>query len=360
MKHLLTGVISLGLGLASLSGIASAQTPAGISTNADGSYVSSRAGTAPAADGDGGTVIYGDITTGPGTHVIGAPTVSTEPAPVVEPIDAAPADVPDDAYVPADAGYAPEDTAVSDGSGAVATDTDADADNIADALEWDLGLDPGNADTDGDGVADGDEISIYTTDPLAWDTDGDGISDGEELFGIRTDPLVWNEQATQPAAQPGQTLAQEAAVPAESAEFEQEAAASTTEPVSMPQGTTQNVTAVDGDAATLGNGGASAAPGTVTRPGGTTTQGPSGSNVVSDAPSNVTITGDTDVIVPLDESSNADLAPDPGTGNSCGAYGNWYDAQIAYENAGATAADPAMVQAMDPDYDGIACEEGMA
>ena len=33
------------------------------------------------------------------------------------------------------------------------------------------------------------------------------------------------------------------------------------------------------------------------------------------------------------------------------AYADWYDAQVAYENAGATAADPAMVQAMDPDYD---------
>jgi hypothetical protein len=25
------------------------------------------------------------------------------------------------------------------------------------------------------------------------DTDGDGILDGEELFGIQTDPLVWDE-----------------------------------------------------------------------------------------------------------------------------------------------------------------------
>ncbi|MDQ2652712.1 MAG: hypothetical protein M3Z20_06660 [Chloroflexota bacterium] len=356
MKRILTGAISLGLGLASLSGIASAQTPAGISTNADGSYVSSRAGIHPAADGDGGTVIYGDITTGPGNHVIGVPTVSTEPAPVAEPVDSAPADVPADSYVPADAGYVPEDTAVSDGSGAVASDTDADADNIADALEWDLGLDPGNADTDGDGVADGDEISIYSTDPVTWDTDGDGLSDGEELFGVRTDPLVWDE----PAAQPDLTLAQEAIDSPDAAEFEQESLAPTTEPVSLPQGTTQNVTAVDGDAATLGSGGASASPGTVTRGGGGATLGPNGSYVVSDAPSNVTITGDTGVIAPLNESSNASLAPDAGAAYSCGGYGEWYDAQVAYENAGATAADPAMVQAMDPDYDGIACEEGMA
>lgn len=356
MKHFLALGLSLGLGLASLSGIASAQTPSTLTTNADGANVSSRAGVNPTADGGGGTVIYGDITTGPGNHVIGLPTVNTVAAPVANPVDAAPTDVPEASYVPADAGYAPEDTTVSDGSGAIASETDADADNIADALEWDLGLDPGNADTDGDGVADGDEISIYSTDPLNWDSDGDGISDGEELFGSRTDPLVWNE----PNALPDQSLAQEAAESPAVAEFEQEAPAATPDTVSLPQGTTQNVTAVDGDAAIRGNGGASASPGTVTRGGGTTTLGPNGSYVVSDAPSNVTITGDTDVIAPLDESSNANPAPDAGAAYSCGAYGDWYDAQVAYENAGATAADPAMVQAMDPDYDGIACEEGMA
>jgi hypothetical protein len=36
-------------------------------------------------------------------------------------------------------------------------------------------------DTDGDGILDDDEISIYGTDPENVDTDGDGINDGEEL-----------------------------------------------------------------------------------------------------------------------------------------------------------------------------------
>jgi len=44
----------------------------------------------------------------------------------------------------------------------------------------------------------------------------------------------------------------------------------------------------------------------------------------------------------------------------CGQYATWYDAQVAYEDLGATAADPALVQEVDPDYDGIACEGGMA
>lgn len=40
----------------------------------------------------------------------------------------------------------------------------------------------------------------------------------------------------------------------------------------------------------------------------------------------------------------------------CAQYSIWYDAQIAYENLGATAADPALVQEVDSDFDGIACE----
>ncbi|MBA2598668.1 MAG: hypothetical protein H0V00_18760 [Chloroflexia bacterium] len=70
-----------------------------------------------------------------------------------------------------------------------ATSTDLDADNYPDTLEPALGLDPRNPDTDGDAVADGDELNLYGTDPLNGDTDGDGVSDGEELFGAGTDPL---------------------------------------------------------------------------------------------------------------------------------------------------------------------------
>jgi hypothetical protein len=70
---------------------------------------------------------------------------------------------------------------------------------MADELEPGLGLDPTNPDTDGDGVADGDEPNIYGTDPLNPDTDGDGATDGEELFWTHTDPLVWNDASAQGA-----------------------------------------------------------------------------------------------------------------------------------------------------------------
>jgi hypothetical protein len=43
----------------------------------------------------------------------------------------------------------------------------------------------------------------------------------------------------------------------------------------------------------------------------------------------------------------------------CTQYPTWYDSQVAYENLGATAADPALVQEVDPDSNGIACEAYM-
>ena len=48
---------------------------------------------------------------------------------------------------------------------------------------------PANADTDGDGLPDGDELTTYKTDPLKKDTDGDGLGDGDEVMKYKTDPL---------------------------------------------------------------------------------------------------------------------------------------------------------------------------
>ena len=68
--------------------------------------------------------------------------------------------------------------------------------------------------------------------------------------------------------------------------------------------------------------------------------------------------------IPVDAVAPADSAPvatDTATtdGGFCSQYATWYDAQLAYENLGATAADPALVQEVDPNYDGIACEAMM-
>ncbi len=67
-------------------------------------------------------------------------------------------------------------------------DPDSDQDGLTDSEELALGTDPFNADSDGDGLPDGQEQNDFGTDPTLADTDGDGGSDGSEsIFG--SDPL---------------------------------------------------------------------------------------------------------------------------------------------------------------------------
>ncbi len=246
--------VGLGMGLVAGSGVALAQE----TINADGSNVTSTAGVNPVAEAEGPTIIYGDLNPGPGTNVIGPPAETTvappppdgtigdieagsgnastvgpgsasaapgtvtegstgtellgpdgtysvsevspstittggqgpAPAPVAEaaPVEAAPVEA------------APVEAAPVEAAPVDATVADPDADNLVDSLEAQYGLDPYNADSDADGVADGDEINIYGTDPSYGDSDGDGILDGEELFGISTNPLVWDDFSAETAA----------------------------------------------------------------------------------------------------------------------------------------------------------------
>ncbi len=66
---------------------------------------------------------------------------------------------------------------------------DKDGDGLLNSEEKQLGTDPKVADTDGDGLSDGDEAKVYFTDPLKADTDGDGISDADEVLKYKTNPL---------------------------------------------------------------------------------------------------------------------------------------------------------------------------
>jgi MYXO-CTERM domain-containing protein len=65
---------------------------------------------------------------------------------------------------------------------------DADRDGLTVEEEAAAGTDPVIADTDGDGLIDGDEVDARGTDPTNPDTDGDGLRDGEEVDDASTDP----------------------------------------------------------------------------------------------------------------------------------------------------------------------------
>jgi hypothetical protein len=60
-------------------------------------------------------------------------------------------------------------------------DDDFDRDGLTNAEEQQLGTDPYSADTDGDGLYDRDEVSVWHTDPLNADSDGDSYLDGAEV-----------------------------------------------------------------------------------------------------------------------------------------------------------------------------------
>jgi ribosomal protein L40E len=66
---------------------------------------------------------------------------------------------------------------------------DSDHDGLLDAVEAQYGTDPGNPDSDGDGLQDGEEIAHYHTNPLEADSDADGLKDGDEVLKYKTEPL---------------------------------------------------------------------------------------------------------------------------------------------------------------------------
>jgi hypothetical protein len=195
-----TSIVALGLSVAIVAGsggLASAQTTSENLSATNGDAASLGTGNASAAPGS--------VTRGSGGAPLLAPDGTyrvTEVTPPVVSVSGT-SSPPEVVYTPAPVSETVIEPVAepvwSEGTSepvasdmAVATVTDQDGDNYDDALEIEMGLDPYNPDSDGDGVADGDEIAIYGTDPFAWDTDGDGIADGEELFSLQTDPLAWD------------------------------------------------------------------------------------------------------------------------------------------------------------------------
>jgi Bacterial TSP3 repeat len=226
MKRFIT-VVSLGVSFVTACGVASAQEDGIPVINADGNSGTSNAGLNPAVDADGPTIVYGDINSPAGTTVIGPPagkSAPVAPAPAPAPgttgditatdgdaaalgpgsASAAPGTVthdgdsgtsllgPDGTYSVTE--VSPSDVTVGD-AGAPAPVYEPAPEVAPNALEGEAALDATVPDSDGDGVADVDEVNIYGTDPWVWDTDGDGLSDGEELFAFGTDPLVWDTES---------------------------------------------------------------------------------------------------------------------------------------------------------------------
>ena len=76
----------------------------------------------------------------------------------------------------------------SDNNGISDADEDFDKDNLSNIEEYKLGTDPYNNDSDEDGLLDGDEVNKFKTNPLVVDTidyeldsDADGLADGIEM-----------------------------------------------------------------------------------------------------------------------------------------------------------------------------------
>ena len=88
-----------------------------------------------------------------------------------------------------EAASATQTAAANQTQAAISGQEDPDMDGLINNEELQIGTDPFNPDTDGDGLGDGEEVKSYRTNPLAPDTDSDGLGDGEEVHQRRTDPL---------------------------------------------------------------------------------------------------------------------------------------------------------------------------
>ena len=85
--------------------------------------------------------------------------------------------------------YTDPTMADTDENGVNDGDEDFDEDGLTNLEEFLNNTYPYIDDSDNDGLSDGDEVNKYETDPLVADTDGDGLDDGDEIT-LGANPLV--------------------------------------------------------------------------------------------------------------------------------------------------------------------------
>ncbi|HYC00987.1 MAG TPA: hypothetical protein VEC57_17770 [Candidatus Limnocylindrales bacterium] len=68
------------------------------------------------------------------------------------------------------------------------TGIDADGDGLTTCRELALGTAADDADSDDDGLGDGEEVDVHQSNPLDADSDDDGVSDGDEIHTHGSDP----------------------------------------------------------------------------------------------------------------------------------------------------------------------------
>lgn len=80
----------------------------------------------------------------------------------------------------------------TDGNGISDGDEDLDGDGLTNIIETQIGTSIVKNDTDSDGLNDFDENMVHGTNPTMEDTDGDGVSDPKEIE-LGTNPLVYED-----------------------------------------------------------------------------------------------------------------------------------------------------------------------
>jgi hypothetical protein len=154
-----------------------------VATSTDGDSIELGVGEAATLDGDLTISNGGEETTTVVAAVIGV----IVPAPGATPAVTTPPPPPNTNQTTATA-------ATTSAQMTTTVPTDSDGDGLADVDEMNTyGTDPNNPDTEGDHVTDGDEILVHGTDPLDNNSDDDGLTDGDEVNITHTDP---NDQDT--------------------------------------------------------------------------------------------------------------------------------------------------------------------